>query len=195
MLLEMRFEGRLSRRHRSCNISWIYCTCTSASQCSVCRLRSGPSPPRAPHSSEICALILSEHLNWLFEASALNENLPRCFTVFLRTGGDFGHTARWTVNKLPFYVETASLVFDGAVFVAETRAAVSECLIWLLARESDTLQSVQYYAPRLAEQLLTLAQPIVLYQPDGSVAHEVDIKVRCSLRLLFNSCAVVGAMW
>jgi hypothetical protein len=106
--------------------------------------------------------VLLEQLQWLFDNGAIRTDAPEQFTAFFRFGGDFGHAARWTVHKVPYLVQTVGLLYDVDLFEPDTAPAVTEMLIWLLARERDELAPVQFYAEHLLDALSALSEPVLV---------------------------------
>lgn len=123
--------------------------------------------------------VLSDRLSFLFEAGAVRDDAALNFTLFFRLGGDFGHCARFTINNVPYLVDTVGLVADPAVFELGCATAVSELLVFMLARERDQLDSVLYYSELRCNALLSLSEPIVLWNEAGEVAHSVVCQVSC----------------
>lgn len=131
--------------------------------------------------------VVAERLNFLFEAGAVLDTAARNFTIFFRLGGDFGHCARFTVNNVPYLLDTVGFVPDPAVFEPDCATAVSDLLIFVLARERDQLDGVQFYAQLRADSLMTLSEPLQVYNEAGDVEHSVTFQVLNRLSCAFSN--------
>lgn len=124
--------------------------------------------------------LVSRFLQWLFDLGAFRVDCPAAIDVFVRFADDFGHLERWSIAKLPLFVQTLSILPDTAFFVSGHDYAIGEPLVWLFASEADTIATVQHYGSNLIAAIDSLRLPISLHDENGEIAVTVSCRVGCS---------------
>jgi hypothetical protein len=120
---------------------------------------------------------LRGQFEWLWQQGAFLEHLPRQLIVFIKLSADCGKLARFSLSKGPLFCDIVSVLPDPTLFSSNAAHAVSSPLLLTLATENDTIAGVCGQAKARAAALLSLVDPILLYNDEGDIAHELIVKV------------------
>lgn len=121
--------------------------------------------------------VLHGHAQFLLDAGAFRAGLPVVLHLFYRFSGDGGKMGRYSISKRPLFVDLVSILPDPDVFLPHAATAVSAPLLLTLAAENDTIEGVCAQTSKRATAMLDLVDPIIIRNEDGTVAHEIVLKV------------------
>ena len=126
--------------------------------------------------------VVRAHLQWLFELGAFLDTCQRDIELVLRIGDDFGKILRWVVPSQETFLQSVSIGWQRDVFQLGIECAVQEPHVLVLASDSDTIDSAQFWGGQISKQLESLSLPILVLDEDGQTAHSVRVRV-CSFCL------------
>lgn len=134
--------------------------------------------------------VLGSQTDWLWLHGAFRDELPMRLTLFFKLSADCGKLGRFSLSKRPLLADLVSILPDDTVFRSQFAAAVASPQLFLIAAEQDTIDSVCGQLQRRADELLSLADPLIMLHDDGTVAHEVTFKVivECGFDMIFVAC-------